>query len=126
MNKIDKYLHNLSWNVDEKLQRKAIDKLSKVNAKEVGQLIMPLDKDCWDNASKVISCLNDDIIEPIIPELLVWLQDMNWPGSLKLVDRLLLMDYELLQEKAKLVIEQAIKENDLEWKENLEFFILNQ
>ena len=32
--------------------------------------------------------MSDDRLEPYLPSLLEWLQDLNWPGALIIMDRL--------------------------------------
>lgn len=59
--------------------------------------------------------IEKDKIRPIIPELLVWLQDGNWPVATEVRDILLPLDKELLPH-----IRSILKTNDSEWK----FFLL--
>ena len=38
-------------------------------------------KNVWGNCAVIISERSDEEINPHLPEMLEWLQDMNWPGA---------------------------------------------
>lgn len=45
-------------------------------------------KNVWDNCARIISEKTDEELAPYLPEMMVWLQDMNWPGAFCILDRL--------------------------------------
>ncbi|MGM9647828.1 MAG: DUF5071 domain-containing protein [Eubacteriales bacterium] len=45
-------------------------------------------KALWDNCAKALFELSDDRLEPHLPSLLEWIQDINWPGALIILNRL--------------------------------------
>lgn len=51
-------------------------------------LLQPLDKAYWDNAALVLSRIAYSRLEPIIPGLIEWMYDLNWPGALKVAELL--------------------------------------
>ena len=62
------------------------------NLDDLSVLILP----CWGDKSKFIwaNCaialyeISDERLEKYLPDLLEWLQDFNWPGALKILERL--------------------------------------
>lgn len=42
----------------------------------------------WDNCAKILSEKTDDELFPYVTELLMWLQDLNWPGAFCILDRM--------------------------------------
>jgi len=117
------HIKNLSWNVANELQSEAIEELSKTTSENISKLIMPLQKDCWENAALVLSGFSDSLLEQVFMDLLTWLQDLSWPGSLIVMKRLAQMNKEAVEEKIQLAISQAITENEEEWKDNLEMLL---
>ena len=64
-------------------------------AKEIDDLsllILPCangeSKGLWENCARALYVMSDDRLEPYLPSLLEWLQDLNWPGALIIMDRL--------------------------------------
>lgn len=115
-------LTSLSWNNDKETQIRAIDSLSMREDYDFKNLILPINKTCWENAAIVISRKNDQILIENIEEILVWFQDMNWPGAKILRDRLSKLDKSLMKPKIQKVIDKAKKEGDEIWCEWLEAF----
>ncbi len=59
---------------------------------EIDVFIMPMfalyNKNIWENCAKIIVERSDDEISKYLPNLLEWLQDLNWPGALLILNRL--------------------------------------
>ncbi len=80
----------LDWHAPLELQKKGIE-LAKKHP-DIRPFLQPLEmeynKNIWDNCAVVISSKSDEELEPYFTELLEWLQDMNWPGSFYILERL--------------------------------------
>lgn len=79
-----------------------------------------LDKRKWGTFAEQVCLLNDEEIIPLIPDMLEWLQDMNWPGSVLYAKRLRTLPEEVVYPVVERTISQAKKENDEIWMENLQ------
>ncbi|QUL58451.1 DUF5071 domain-containing protein [Paenibacillus tritici] len=55
--------------------------LQDIHEDELHLLLQSLTKGHWDGAAEVIIKLGYPRIERILPGLLVWIQDINWPGA---------------------------------------------
>ena len=75
-------------------------KLAK-NLEDLSLLILPYangeSKDIWENCARALYEISDDRLEKYLPSLLEWLQDLNWPGSLIILDRLKVFSGEKLK-----------------------------
>ena len=79
-NEIEQFILDLDWNKSLEIQENAIKNLENVDSKSLYKLIQPKSKSCWENAAKVLKKIGYPKIKEVIPELLEWLQDLNWPG----------------------------------------------
>ena len=61
-------------------------------AKEVKDLSLlslpPAVPSVWECCAQVLSEKTDTVLEPYLDSILKWLQDLNWPGALIILDRL--------------------------------------
>ncbi|MEK3717633.1 DUF5071 domain-containing protein [Paenibacillus sp. FSL R7-0333] len=81
MEGIQALIQKLDWDTPEAEQAEAIHKLQDIRDDELHLLLQPLGKGYWDGAAEVIVRLGFPRVKPILPGLLQWIQDMNWPGS---------------------------------------------
>ncbi|UQZ32619.1 hypothetical protein C2I18_03025 [Paenibacillus sp. PK3_47] len=82
MNKtIHEYLKDLDWSTPAGIRQETIRQLQLIDEKDLPLLAQPLGKEHWDGAAEVLSQIGYPGIKSILPELLVWLQDLNWPGA---------------------------------------------
>ena len=62
------------------------------NLEDLSFLILPFangeSKRLWENCAKALYEISDEKLEQYLPSLLEWLQDLNWPGALIILDRL--------------------------------------
>lgn len=90
MNNINEIYKLLNWQSSVDEQVKGI-RLAR-NLDDLSLLILPYangeSKGLWENCAKALSEISDDRLEKYLPSLLEWLQDLNWPGSLIILDRL--------------------------------------
>lgn len=90
MNNINEIYKLLNWKSSVDEQVKGI-RLAR-NLDDLSLLILPYangeSKGLWENCAKALSEISDDRLEKYLPSLLEWLQDLNWPGALIILDRL--------------------------------------
>lgn len=88
---IDCIMDMLDWNNSSEIQNQAINLAKSV--KSINVFIQPLDKlhnkNVWDNCAKILSARSDEELAPYLIPLLEWLQDLNWPGALTILDRMI-------------------------------------
>ena len=77
-------------------------------------------KNVWDNCALILCEKTDGELEPYLIPLLEWLQDLNWPGALSILRRLSsFSDYKSIVLARNKCIEQAEKDADLIWIDNM-------
>jgi len=75
----------------------------------------PFDKGSWDNKAQVIAAQSDHVLEHYAAGVLDWLQDLNWPGSMRLFERLAAVRKGRLDAAIAECIQFAESLNDEEW-----------
>ena len=96
MKNIDKIIEMLDCNNRKKKKKKGIKLASKI--KHLDIFIMPYynkegndfsnSKNIWENCAKILSSKTDKELEPYIIKILEWLEDLNFPGALLILERL--------------------------------------
>ncbi|WP_239616865.1 DUF5071 domain-containing protein [Cohnella mopanensis] len=86
MLEINRFIMKLSWDSTDEEKKNAIESLLLIEDKDMHLLLQPLDKGVWDGAAEVIVRLGYPRVNVILPGLLVWLQDLNWPGAMRIAD----------------------------------------
>ena len=85
---IDSLIEMLDWNAPEEVQAEGRKMASQVKCYDV--FLQPkLGKGVWENCALILSQKSDAELEPLVPEMLEWIADMNWPGAECIWDRLL-------------------------------------
>lgn len=112
----------LDWHMPPEIQAKGIS-LAK-NIKTIIPFIQPLtpkyNKNVWGNCAVILAEKSDEELKPHLIELLEWLQDMNWPGAFRILDRLQkYSDNNSIHNAINICIEKAKGCNDEVWEENL-------
>ena len=79
-------------------------------------------KSVWEPCAKTIADRTDEELVPYLPFLFRWLQDLNWPGSEIILNRLAKMPKALTEETLKYSKARAEKDQDEMWLEWLEEF----
>ena len=72
-----------------------------------------------ENAAKILFDCAERLPNTLLPELLAWLQDLNWPGANIITNLMVKINSEPTQLQLEKVIQQATIEKDEEWLENL-------
>lgn len=107
---IDEYINNLNSEAPQYLQDYAISKLFDLEESKLHLLIQPMSKNNWSNAAIVLKQIGYPRVKSIIPELLEWIQDMNWPGAQEIADLLTTIDDEIVP-----YVKQILKSGDGIW-----------
>lgn len=121
-------LDMIDWSKPVETQSKGISLASKFE--NIVPFIQPLtpkhNKNVWENCAIIISQKSDEKIKPYLVELLEWLQDMNWPGALCILDRLCkYSDNNTIFEAINTCIEKAKESRDDVWNSNLHLLLSN-
>lgn len=87
---IDELMDMLDWNKPEKEQQKGIELAREI--KSINVFLQPLhpgaNKNVWGNCATILAARTDEELAPYMRELLEWLEDINWPGALDILERL--------------------------------------
>lgn len=90
MNSIDKIYEMLHWHSHFGNQLEGIKLARKLE--DLSLLILPFangeSKSLWENCARALYEISDERLEHYLPSLIEWLQDLNWPGALIILDRL--------------------------------------
>ena len=126
INEIYKMIH---WHSSYGEQLRGIELAKKSN--DVSSFIQPMqpeyNKSVWGNCARILYEKSDDILAPYLIQLLEWIQDLNWPGAMIILDRL--KNYSEIS-KLSLAIEECVKKavasNDHIWLSNILELLDNQ
>lgn len=90
----------------------------------IQSLIMPFHyhNTCWGTAAYILSKLDFDKIKLFTPDLLKWLQDLNWYGANTIFQKLLTFPPDFLGPYVEKAVIEALKTKDNEWIANLSGF----
>ncbi len=87
---IDYIMNLLDWGQSQENQKKGLQMAKQVYS--FNAFIQPCNKkynkNVWDNCAKILTEKSDEELTPYLPQLLEWLEDLNWPGALIILDRL--------------------------------------
>ncbi len=122
MKDITEVMNMLDWHKPPEVQTKGIA-LAK-DAETIRPFIQPMtpehNKNVWENCATVIAGKCDEKLEPYLSELLEWVQDMNWPGAFRIMDRLQkYSDDAALRSAVNACIARARECGDEVWESNL-------
>ncbi|WP_425800846.1 DUF5071 domain-containing protein [Desulfitobacterium sp. Sab5] len=118
MSGITGLIGDLDWSKPEEVQKAAIKKLLEIDDLNLVLLAQQSDvchKSCWYNAAKILKTIGYPRINSVLPYLMEWFQDINWPGvdtiaeALRTISPIELIPY--IEEASK----HAIAHNDDSW-----------
>lgn len=130
MNSITSIMKLIHWDNDKHVQEKGRNL-----AREVGDLSVFLQdnayggKAVWGNCALILAENSDNRLEPYLPSLLEWIQDLNWPGALIILDRLKVFSGRKLEKPFLDLYIYAVKLNNEEglmWLDNLSELLDNE
>lgn len=90
MNNIKELIRDLDWRKPEEVQITAMKKLECLDDLNLALLAHQSNdlchKYCWENAAKVLKNIGYPRIKSVLPYLMEWFQDINWPGVMTIVE----------------------------------------
>ena len=96
MNDIQNIYKMLNWENNNETRVKGFNL-----AKEIENLSLlilpPAEPSVWECCAQVLSEKSDTVLEPYLYKILEWLQDLNWPGALIILNRLKVFSGEKLK-----------------------------
>jgi len=116
-------LINLNWNASLESQKRAINDLASMANINPNTLVQPIGKEYWENAAKVLVEIGYPRIEVAIPGLFVWLQDLNWPGAIIVMELLKSIPKDVIIRHLESAANEAVNTDDQIWLINLSTFI---
>ena len=117
----------LDWNNPEPIQERGVQLA--MQCKDFSVFVQPVfpkyNKNVWENCAKVICRKSDMELQPYIPLLLEWLQDLNWPGAISILERLKSCKGEVFVAPFFETVQKALKnrERNEAWLCNLSVYI---
>ena len=122
MYNIDEIMDMLDCNNSMETQEKGIE-LAK-NVKCINVFILPEHLECsknvWENCAKILANRTDKELQPYLIDILLWIEDMNWPGAIIIDDRLKkFRDMKMLSFAIKECVKRASATDNHIWLENL-------
>ena len=119
MNDIRDHIRDLSWYKSEEVQRQAILRLEHIKDEDIILLARQdnelCSKDCWENAAIVLRHIGYPRINSVIPYLMEWFMDLNWPGVPTIIEIFRSIDVNALTPYIEEAMEKAVKEGDYMW-----------
>jgi len=113
-------IDKLSWKIPDKDRYDYISNVKNLSDDDIESLIMPhFKQDCWEGCAFLLATLDDKKIIPLLPQLLEWYMDLNWPGFAIIDKRIKKLPKEQIRPSLMSAFEKAKMTNDEEWYENL-------
>lgn len=124
METIEKIYEMMDWWSDEAVQEEG--RMLAGEWTDLSLLILPAGKkSVWENCAMVLSRKSDDALRPYLFRLLIWLQDINWPGAFIIAERLQKVKISILCVSLSEAIHAAEKKADVIWLDYLAIFSEN-
>jgi len=79
--RIHELIELLHWHTPMSIVNKVIEELKDIKYEYMHLLMQPIGKAYWDNAALALSRIDHEKLKDFIPDLLMWLHDLNWPGA---------------------------------------------
>ena len=119
---IDAIMALLDWNQSAAEQQRGKELARRVRNIQV--FLQPchenFHKNVWDNCAEILTEKTDEELSPYLSGLMEWLQDMNWPGAGRILERLRQMKRDaVFRQTYENCRKQALAANDDIWEENL-------
>lgn len=120
----DEELFNLlDWNSSREAQEEGIR--IGLQRQNLEIFLQTYDKGIWENSARILAQKSDEELKKYIPKLLEWLQDINWPGAIIILNRLKKIDGKLLIKDFEMAIKKAREEEEVNWIYSLSHLLEN-
>ena len=117
---VDEAFMMLDWHRQEAEQAEGRSRLASSDIEDITFLVMPsAGKNFWENSAKALTMMGRPRIDPVLPKLMEWLRDMNWPGAGIVLEFLNSQQHHSIQKFLGDAKNQAESEQDDEWLSNL-------
>lgn len=128
MNCIQNIYEMLNWENSNEIRTEGFRLAKEIN--DLSLLILPpAAPSVWECCAQVLCEKSDIVLEPYLDDLLGWLQDLNWPGALRILDRLKIFSGKKLKRPFINLVTYAINLNNEEglmWLDNLSELLDNE
>lgn len=116
----EKIYRMIDWNMPRSIQNQGIQMAETM---DVDPFVLPLtskyNKNIWHNCSIIVSKRDDETLRPYLYRLMQWVEDLNWPGALKVLRRLKQYESDLSFELSIMKCRrEALRDNPI-WDETL-------
>jgi hypothetical protein len=112
---VKKLLSSLNWHRPQEEQDFAVQELIQYKDEIINKFISETQKEQWHNAIRIIEKLEASDQIKAVPQMLLLLMDLNWPGALPAVEIMKKLDAESLKPYIVEILKRADKENDTIW-----------
>ena len=86
---IEDLVDSLDWHEDQARQNEAVGLLVAAGDRlDLSLMLQSGSKSRWENQARVLRLVGYPRFRAIIPGMLEWLQDLNWPGSQEILQAL--------------------------------------
>ena len=117
MYNFDSIMEKLDWHAPASIQEEGRFMAEKIS--NISVFIQPMDskynKNVWENCAIVLSKKDDRTLAPYLTELLMWLQDLNWPGAVCILERMKSFTGDDFKNALQKCISQAKENGDEIW-----------
>ena len=118
MNNVDTIMQLINWERSEEEQREGLAMAR--DLKCIRTFFQPsgpgYSKSVWENCARIICERSDDELRPYVFDMMLWLQDLNWPGAMKIQHRLMqFSDVRFIANTIDEMIPALIAVNEISW-----------
>lgn len=126
---IDRIMYLIHWNRSPVEQQEGIAMARQVSC--IKAFFQPCGqgsgKPVWENCAYIICERTDEELKPYITDMLLWLQDLNWPGAEQIQRRLIgFQDVELLSVELNRMVPALTLLDEDSWLEYLADLLENE
>lgn len=120
-------IKTMSYSISEQELKSTIEEILRDDSFDYLKLMQPIEgKDYWENCAKVLCGLDKGKMSQYIPAMLEWLQDLNWPGAVRVLMHLKSFPNEMIKKPLEDAVYRAVETKDDEWLYSLSSFIENE
>lgn len=113
--KVETLLSSLNWHLPQEEQDFAVQELVHYKDEIINRFISETQKEHWHNAIRVIEKLDASYQIMAVPQMLLLLMDLNWPGAMPAVEIMKKLDNESIKPYIEATLIRADIENDTIW-----------
>lgn len=114
-NYVNQLILDLYFHLPDEVHTQALEKLVNIEEEYLDMLLQPISKGYWEYAAIALKKIGYPRYKSILPGLLEWLQDMNWPATFIIIESLLEIDHKTLIPYIEDAISKALRDNDEGW-----------